>query len=109
MRARSEPAGFEVHTPPCLAQKVQPQRRAAMTLASPGQSISKEILRQWQLPTSCDCTADTRDSASRQSRNTTVPAMKSCTARLRGFAASVMAPTMYQACMIQPTNLAQAG
>src|SRR6267154_2499802 len=42
--------GFEVQTPPCFTQKVQPHARAGISGGSPSHSSSKAILPQWHLP-----------------------------------------------------------
>src|SRR5882762_778519 len=42
--------GFEVQTPPCFTQKVQPHARAGISGGSPFHSSSKAMLPQWHLP-----------------------------------------------------------
>src|SRR5712671_3269441 len=42
--------GFEVQTPPCLTQNVQPHARAGISGGSPSHSSSKAMLPQWHLP-----------------------------------------------------------
>src|SRR6266571_3519552 len=41
---------FEVQTPPCFTQNVQPHARAGISGGSPSHSSSKAILPQWHLP-----------------------------------------------------------
>src|SRR3981081_2730387 len=50
MATASLALGFEVQTPPCFTQKVQPHARAGISGGSPFHSSSKAILPQWHLP-----------------------------------------------------------
>jgi hypothetical protein len=47
---RSDPAGQDVHTPPCRVQNVHVQARAGISIGSAVQSSSNATLPQWQLP-----------------------------------------------------------
>src|SRR5262245_66421641 len=46
----SDPAGFDVQTPPCLVQNEQSHARAWISVGSGFQVSANEMLRQWQLP-----------------------------------------------------------
>src|SRR4029077_11220746 len=46
----SAPRGYEVHTPPCLAQNEQLQARAWISVGLGSQVSENEMLPQWQVP-----------------------------------------------------------
>jgi hypothetical protein len=49
-RMRSDPAGHDVHTPPCRVQNVHVQARAGIAAGAGVQSSANAMLPQWQLP-----------------------------------------------------------
>ena len=46
----NEPCGWDVHTPPCFTQNVQPQARAGISTGSGSHASENKMFPQWQLP-----------------------------------------------------------